>query len=530
MSKLIDNKKLNQYSVEELKLYLDLFINIDSLNEKLSGINELNPFYFTIVDVIKNNLKFDIKYVFFNFYKIFTEAKALVIINDSSVKAYEFNKLISFFNDNPDSEAFSFKRYLKVYEDIFVQAEFTETEDVYIIDNDKLVFWIEEYGYFIIQFENNNAKTIYAQNEIFLSLSYKYFEQSLKRIKNFYEMKKMNQFLSENIDRIGEFELMSRYILSSKEIDILLKRFYGFLTKKSFVFNQVCILTVDDFRFNLYSYRNGKASFFENINIFVEVSDLQGLNDCSSETLQVLKQLYQSQDVKLEEIVLNLNSNYVHYVSAAKNMIILLFFEKDEKNGIDFSSEKLNFLIWNFETTFKKLLYYNKIKDLSKRDGLTGLYNHSYLHKKLKDTILDIHDNKNDCKSAYALFIDLNNFKLVNDTHGHVFGDYILKQVSYLFEKIFYEDSLISRYGGDEFVILLYNYTKEKLEDALDNKLIPDIARIADDISDVKLGISIGVGLIDDETPKNNAIVLDKIDKAMYEAKRKDGSFYVYAE
>jgi diguanylate cyclase (GGDEF)-like protein len=61
------------------------------------------------------------------------------------------------------------------------------------------------------------------------------------------------------------------------------------------------------------------------------------------------------------------------------------------------------------------------------------------------------------------LFIDLDRFKVINDTKGHTFGDLLLKKVTERLKNCFSKNDFIVRYGGDEFIVVLQNVTREKV-------------------------------------------------------------------
>jgi diguanylate cyclase (GGDEF)-like protein len=86
-------------------------------------------------------------------------------------------------------------------------------------------------------------------------------------------------------------------------------------------------------------------------------------------------------------------------------------------------------------------------------DSLTGLYNRSAL-KKLVEKELQNPDSRH-----ALLVIDLDNFKNVNDTHGHLFGDKVLQRFAYMLRKIFRKADIVGRIGGDEFIVFMTNTT-----------------------------------------------------------------------
>jgi len=92
-------------------------------------------------------------------------------------------------------------------------------------------------------------------------------------------------------------------------------------------------------------------------------------------------------------------------------------------------------------------------QEIAKRDNLTGLYNDRYLHIALADTIRRC---KAEGMDMAVLFLDLDYFKHVNDTHGHLAGSQVLREVGHLLRRqVKRVGGIPARYGGDEFVLLL---------------------------------------------------------------------------
>jgi diguanylate cyclase (GGDEF)-like protein len=102
-------------------------------------------------------------------------------------------------------------------------------------------------------------------------------------------------------------------------------------------------------------------------------------------------------------------------------------------------------------------------QEIAKRDNLTGLFNDRYLHVVLSDTIRRCRMENVDLA---VLFLDLDYFKHVNDTHGHLAGSQVLREVGHLLRrKVSRMKGIPARYGGDEFVLLLPG---AELEGAID--------------------------------------------------------------
>jgi len=108
-----------------------------------------------------------------------------------------------------------------------------------------------------------------------------------------------------------------------------------------------------------------------------------------------------------------------------------------------------------------------KTFDMAVRDSLTNLYNRQYLDEYSKQALGRVERHEN---TLVLIFIDLDNFKAVNDIYGHNAGDEVLKKVSKIFQKTFRQYDIIVRYGGDEFIVLIENknYEEEKLYEVLE--------------------------------------------------------------
>lgn len=103
-----------------------------------------------------------------------------------------------------------------------------------------------------------------------------------------------------------------------------------------------------------------------------------------------------------------------------------------------------------------------RLKEKSERDSLTGLYNKEAFKKRCKKYLRSIED-----ENCALIFVDLDNFKSVNDTLGHMVGDQAIYDAAQKLNGIFSSHDLVARFGGDEFCILV----KDVSEDALKSKL-----------------------------------------------------------
>ncbi|AEA33498.1 diguanylate cyclase [Hippea maritima] len=158
------------------------------------------------------------------------------------------------------------------------------------------------------------------------------------------------------------------------------------------------------------------------------------------------------------------------------------------------------------------------LKELSLKDKLTGLYNRRFLEE-IIPTILSTAKRLN--SKIAVVMIDLDDFKKINDTYGHLAGDEVLKFVANSLKNHFKRSSdLIVRYGGEEFLIIVESAEEEKLLELL-KELKDELNNSGLKISGttVKITASIGYAFIPDDAEDFNK-ALELADKAMYKAKR----------
>lgn len=151
-------------------------------------------------------------------------------------------------------------------------------------------------------------------------------------------------------------------------------------------------------------------------------------------------------------------------------------------------------------------------------DSLTGLPNRRYFEKILKN-ILAFNENSYKANKGIVLFLDLDNFKNINDTLGHDVGDKLLKIIANKLKEVLRKEDIISRFGGDEFLILQPNInTYEEAVESV-NRII-DIFKDLWILGEHKLYItpSIGITVYPDDGEDVN-IILRNADTAAYDAK-----------
>ncbi len=157
-----------------------------------------------------------------------------------------------------------------------------------------------------------------------------------------------------------------------------------------------------------------------------------------------------------------------------------------------------------------------KIEYLAYHDSLTSLPNRAYL----KDEFLRLMNlAKRDNKKLAVLYLDLDNFKMINDTLGHENGDKLLITIAQRLKKVLRKSDFISRIGGDEFIILLYGIQDKKNIKDIINKLVQSLTEpIVIKQTPIYPTFSIGCAIYPDDS-ENMEELLKYADIAMYHAK-----------
>lgn len=175
-----------------------------------------------------------------------------------------------------------------------------------------------------------------------------------------------------------------------------------------------------------------------------------------------------------------------------------------------------------------------KLKKMARTDELTTLPNRRFFFESLEKALW--HAEVSDTDVA-LLFIDIDSYKLVNDVHGHMIGDEVLRVLATRIQQCIGYGDLVGRLGGDEFAVFVHSdqHTATSLA-ALANRILQRIVepislktpgRV---ISPIKLSASIGISLMRDESDDNLTPerLLVHADTAMYKAKENGGDDYCF--
>jgi diguanylate cyclase (GGDEF)-like protein len=157
------------------------------------------------------------------------------------------------------------------------------------------------------------------------------------------------------------------------------------------------------------------------------------------------------------------------------------------------------------------------LEELIKKDGLTELYNHRYFQDRLSEEFSRArrYDFPMSC-----ILLDIDHFKMINDTHGHQAGDEILRSLGRIVMACVRDVDIAARYGGEEFALIL-PHTKLENSLILAQRLRETVAAhvFKFQATEIKITVSLGAAGIPDNSPSSYSELIRFADEALYRSK-----------
>jgi diguanylate cyclase (GGDEF)-like protein len=169
----------------------------------------------------------------------------------------------------------------------------------------------------------------------------------------------------------------------------------------------------------------------------------------------------------------------------------------------------------------------DQIAELAARDQLTGLPMAGLANDRLQ---MKMHSALRDGSRVAFMFIDLNDFKAVNDTWGHEAGDHLLQEIASRLRKSVRSEDTVARVGGDEFIVMLGNLKNREEAIPVVEKLLSNICqpvRYAD--QSIPSGASVGISIFPEDST-DIATLRRLADRAMYQIKRSGKNGFAFAD
>ncbi len=160
-----------------------------------------------------------------------------------------------------------------------------------------------------------------------------------------------------------------------------------------------------------------------------------------------------------------------------------------------------------------------QLREQSVRDGLTGLYNHSYFQKWLQASIAHLREKG---RVLSVVIVDLDHFKKINDAYGHQAGDLVLKDISAFLNNLQAENYLCARYGGEELALVFVGKDAEQTRSIMEDAR-RKIMQMPFKTNGRQIHITVSIGIAEvrfSETKKiNKRELIESADQALYKAK-----------
>jgi diguanylate cyclase (GGDEF)-like protein len=272
------------------------------------------------------------------------------------------------------------------------------------------------------------------------------------------------------------------------------------------------------------------------------IKSIKGLNKWLVQDIKVEKgegiagKVFKDGNPLFSENIENLNLPYVkpkrHYKTGSFISMPISFNSdvlgvlnlSDKITGEPFSKFDVNFLnCFSLVTSLLiKMAEFCKkaeqLKELSITDSLTGVYNKRYFYERLTE---EIHRSERYSFIFSIAIFDIDDFKLFNDTEGHLAGDMVLKDIANIAHKSLRSNDIISRFGGEEFTILMPQTDKEEafiVAERIRNNIKEFLTRTWEKFPQPSITVSIGVSSFP-EDGKDSDSLINNADLALYKAK-----------
>lgn len=234
--------------------------------------------------------------------------------------------------------------------------------------------------------------------------------------------------------------------------------------------------------------------------------------------LNTVRQNGVDKEKKWEELEIASKLYYIIYFGDDRHQsyIGIIRCEDDKK----LSNQLIHYLMNFLTSAFSQIQNWKEMKRtnaLVHIDDVTGLYNQRKLLKDLEEAI---HKHNRIGEGFTVLFLDIDHFKYINDGYGHLIGTKILSELGKILKNILRESDLLYRYGGDEFVIIVPDASREEAQSIGERVLSAVKNQIfeLDDLNTLRVSISIGISCFPHDA-KSSKEILAMADRMMYCAK-----------
>ncbi len=254
------------------------------------------------------------------------------------------------------------------------------------------------------------------------------------------------------------------------------------------------------------------------------ISDLYDLSKRFLATLDLEQALQITEDILRKEFPFIEETKRQSYLQTVRSLVdqgmvsITALQEPllSENSGSDFR-ERWGIVSGQCALGFQRISLYRQVEESAIHDGLTALLVRRYLLERLQEEV-----SRASRRGGHLVFlmIDLDSFKQINDTYGHLVGDVILREVAALIRRSVREMDLVGRYGGEEFAVVLPEADRG-LGIQIADRIRQTIGSTSISAYDEKIHVTVSIGVAHyPEDAVASEQLIEQADRAMYEAKR----------
>ena len=354
---------------------------------------------------------------------------------------------------------------------------------------------------------------------IFLIYTYNYIKEAKHEIFVKIEKDKIQQ-IANIFDNLKRATLIHHNIKNAKELTLFLsdKRKRDEQEKKlSFLLSSnlkyIYVLTKDEkgrFRFLLDASKIDKANFYQKF-------------DVKNPKYNLLYQTKEPQIIKQKDME-NLQLTYLHPIIINNKVVAILSVDITDnlQNNIleliqpleTFFITLIIFIFLLISMTIIQVLHYFFTRKKIFTDPLTGLYNRNYLQEILPMLKLQ----------HYSIaMLDLDRFKVINDTYGHKTGDFVLSQSSTIFKNSIRDSDILIRYGGEEFLLFIYNRDNKISTFEICERIRKNVESFSFHFDEDEINVSVSIGIHENPSLEKNVNEAIKVADAMLYVAKNEG-------
>ncbi|WP_041667317.1 sensor domain-containing diguanylate cyclase [Acetohalobium arabaticum] len=413
----------------------------------------------------------------------------------------------------------------KISEDVL---ELISDEQELIVNNglrlDKKFGFIKESGYddlLAVPLIENNEEQDEIYGILFTASKNEFQQQELKMMNTLATQvvclikgNKLFERMQRNVAELSTLQMISTTINSTLDLDQVLELAIDVIVGTMGVSSCATLLFDEDREeLSLEASRgwpdksdkkevfNMESNFFGRI---IESQEIVVFNEVPDKVKEELNFLEMKSAIA---VPLRLRDDVIGIITAVNTMISHSFNGDDERF--------LNTLANQIAIAIENARMYNQMEEQAIKDGLTQLYNYSYFQHALSE---EIDRAKRYQQDLSLLLLDIDDFKEINDTYGHLVGDKVLEELSTILKKTTRKIDIVARYGGEEFAIILPETDIEgaRLLGSRINDQVRDMV-VEEKGLELKITVSIGAAAYNQGITQKDLI--NNADRSLYRAK-----------